>query len=208
MRKHLLIMVAAVAIFGLWTLAGGAVAQEEAAVEEEVGFKTFWVYGDKWDRTNHYVPSGWMGDYGAIKVDDNCKENTHGGMTCIKITYTGKHSQGAGWAGVYWQNPANNWGYRKGGFDLTGATSLTFWARGEKGGEVIGEFKMGGISGEYPDSDSTGIGPITLTKEWKQYTIDLEGLDLSYISGGFCWSASRLDNPESITFYLDDIKYE
>ncbi len=207
MKKGLLILLIGALIFGLWSL-GKVAAQEEAAAKKEVGFETFWVYSDKWGRANHYVPSGWMGDYGAISMDDNHRDNPHSGMTCTKFTYTGEFPQGAGWAGVYWQNPANNWGYRKGGFDLTGATSLTFWARGENGGELIGEFKMGGISGEYPDSDSTGVGPITLTKEWKQYTIDLTGCDLSYISGGFCWSTSRMDNPGSITFYLDDIKYE
>ena len=109
---------------------------------------------------------------------------------------------------IDWQNPANNWGARDGGFDLTGATKLTFWAKGEKGGEVITEFKMGGITGEYGDSDSIGMGPVVLTNEWKKYAIDLEGLDLSYISGGFCWSASKMDNPDGFVIFLDEIKYE
>nr|HPM42682.1 hypothetical protein [Candidatus Omnitrophota bacterium] len=60
----------------------------------------------------------------------------------------------------------------------------------------------------YPDSDSTAIGPITLTKEWKQYDIDLKDLDLTSISGGFEFSATARDNPEGFTVYLDDIKYE
>ena len=66
---------------------------------------------------------------------------------------------------------------------------------------------MGGINGNYSDSDSTSIGPETLTKEWKEYTIDLKGLDLSYISGGFELSASANDNQEGFEIYLDDIKY-
>jgi hypothetical protein len=201
MKKVLVVLLTAGFFLGIWAM--GILAEEEGA--EFVGFG---VYEDKWTRTNHYVPSGWMGDYSAITMDDNYRTDPHSGVTCIEFTYSGETKQGAGWAGIYWQNPANNWGYRKGGFDLTGAKALTFWAKGEKGGEVIGEFKMGGISGEYSDSDSTGIGPVTLTNEWKKYTIDLEGLDLSYISGGFCWVCSRLDNPESITFYLDDINYE
>ena len=206
MRKYLLVLL--IGGFILMGMLTNLIAQEEAVVEEKVGFKVFNVYTDKWDRTNHYVAAGWMGDYNAIKMDDNSKDNPYSGTTCIKFTYSGKYRQGAGWAGVYWQNPANNWGYTKGGFDLTGATKLTFWARGKEGGEVIDTFKMGGISGEYPDSGSVDIGPITLTKEWKQYTMDLEGLDLSYISGGFCWTTSMLSNSENITFYLDDIKYE
>ncbi|MEK6733085.1 MAG: hypothetical protein AABY55_05600, partial [Candidatus Omnitrophota bacterium] len=111
-------------------------------------------------------------------------------------------------AGMYWQSPANNWGDKKGGFDLTGATKLTFWARGAKGGERVEEFKLGGITGLYPDSDIAGIGPVMLTQDWKRYEIDLSGKDLSYISGGFCWATNIDVNPDGATFYLDDIKYE
>lgn len=171
-------------------------------------FKVFPVYSDGRSPDNHYIASGYMGDYSDIKIDGSSFENPHSGTTCIKIVYTNGISQGARWAGVQWQSPANNWGDRQGGFDLTGAKKLTFWARGEKGGERIEEFKIGGITGLYPDSDIAGIGPVLLTAEWKQYEIDLRGKDLSYISGGFCW-ASNLDvNPDGMTFYLDDIRYE
>ena len=183
-----------------------SVTQPEVAVPEQK--KAFNVYADKYTISNHFIPSGWMGDYGDIRMDDGCVDGPFGGKTCIKITYTAKGAQGAGWMGIYWQNPANNWGDRMGGYDLTGYKKLTFYARGEKGGEVIGEFKVGGISGNYSDSDSTSIGPITLEKEWKQYEIDLKGLDLSFISGGFVFSASSKDNPEGFVFYLDDIKFE
>jgi len=171
-------------------------------------FKAFPIYSDGRSPDNHYIPSGYMGDYSDITIDQASFDNPHGGTTAIKVVYKTDMSQGARWAGVYWQNPANNWGDRQGGYDLTGATKLTFWARGEEGTEIIREFKMGGISGAYPDTDTASIGPIVLTKEWKQYTIDLEGMDLSYIIGGFCWVASSLDNPQGAVFYLDDIIYE
>lgn len=171
-------------------------------------FEPFNVYTDKNARTNHYIPSGYMGDYGDILYNDSHGENPHSGASCIKIVYTPDVSQGARWAGIYWQNPANNWGARKGGYDITGATRLAFWARGEIGGERIEEVKMGGISGAYPDSDTATVGPIVLTKKWKQYEIDLTGKDLSYISGGFCWSTNLDVNPDGCTFYLDDIRYE
>ena len=171
-------------------------------------FEGFKVYTDRWATDNHFIPSGWMGDHGDIKFNDSWTDSPHSGKTCIKITYSGKVTQGAGWIGIYWQNPANNWGSRDGGFDITGAQNLTFWGRGENGGEVVTEFKMGGIAGEYGDSDSIGIGPVVFTDDWKKYTISLDGLDLSYISGGFCFSASKMDNPEGFSIYLDDIKYE
>ena len=171
-------------------------------------FKPFVVYSDANAPDNHYVPSGWMGDYGDIKIDEQNMTTPHGGTTSLKMTYTGKSSQGAGWAGIYWQNPSNNWGTRPGGYDLTGAKKLTFWARGEKGGERIEEFKIGGITGEYADSDVAGVGPVVLTTEWQQFSIDLEGKDLSSISGGFCWVGNLDSNPQGAVFYLDDIRYE
>ena len=171
-------------------------------------FKPFGVYTDGRSPDNHYIPSGYMGDYSDIGVDLSSFDNPYAGTTCIKVVYSNASSQGARWGGVYWQNPANNWGDRQGGFDLTGAKKLTFWARGEKGGERIEEFKIGGISGLYPDSDIAGIGPVLLTPEWKEYEIDLRGKDLTYISGGFCWATNLDVNPSGAAFYLDDIRYE
>jgi len=168
----------------------------------------FYIYADRSTAANHFIPSGWMGDYGDIKYDGASKEDPYLGDTCIKIIYNGKASQGARWAGIFWQNPANNWGSIDAGFDLSKAAKLTFWARGAKGGERIEEFKVGGIMGEFSDSDSATIGPVLLNKEWTQYTIDLKGKDLSYIIGGFCWSANVDNNPEGATFYLDEIKFE
>lgn len=168
----------------------------------------FYVYSDKSAPTNHYIPSGWMGDYGDLKIDDGVKDNPQSGKTCIKWTYTGDAKQGANWSGCYWQHPANNWGEKPGGFDLTGYKRLTFWARGEKGGETIADFKVGGITGEFGDSDAAGIGPIELTKTWKKYTIDLKDKNLQHIIGGFCWSASRDYNNNGFVIYLDEIRFE
>ncbi len=171
-------------------------------------FKPFPIYTDAKSPDNHYIPSGWMGDYSDLKYDDKYMTNPHGGTTSIQIAYGSKATQGARWSGIYWQNPPNNWGSRPGGYDLTGAKKITFWARGEKGGERVEEFKVGGITGEYADSDVAGIGPVVLTSDWQQFTIDLEGKDLSSISGGFCWATNLDVNPEGCTFYLDDIRYE
>jgi hypothetical protein len=168
----------------------------------------FYIYADRSSVANHFIPSGYMGDYGDLKYDGTCKEDAYLGDTCIKIIYSGQASQGARWAGIFWQNPANNWGSVDAGYDLSQATKLTFWARGAKGGERIEEFKVGGLMGEYSDSDSATIGPVILNKEWTQYTIDLKGKDMSNIIGGFAWSANVDSNPEGATFYLDEIKFE
>ena len=194
--------------------AGQAAPAEQAAATQQTAEKPkeFVVYIDKGNRENHYIPSGWMGDYGDIKMNEQSTENPHTGSTAIQFIYTAKKSQGKGWAGVYWQNPPQNWGAKKGGFDLTGMTKLTFWARGAKGGEIIQKFKVGGIGIEpketYPDSADVEFGPVELTDTWKQYTINLAGKDLSYISGGFAWVTNVDLNPDGATFYLDDIKFE
>ena len=185
------------------------VADETMKVEVKGPEKMpFYVYLDRGSVNNHYIPSGWMGDYGDMKINPGSTDDPYMGDSAIEIKYSGAATQGARWAGIYWQNPPNNWGEKDGGFDLSNATKLTFWARGAKGGERIEEFKAGGLFGEYSDSDVAGIGPVVLTKEWKQYTIDLKGKDFSYIIGGFCWATNVDVNPEGAIFYLDEIKYE
>ncbi len=177
----------------------------EAAVEKGQ-FKPFYVYTDEKSQQNHYFPSGWMGDTQDIKFTGAYQDNPKLGTTCLRITYLGTGPKE--WAGIYWQNPANNWGTSKGGYDLRGARYLTFWARGEEGKEKISEFKTGGITGKIPDSDIAWIGPLRLKKEWTQYRISLKKKDLRYISGGFCFTALKADNPRGCTFYLDEIRYE
>lgn len=179
---------------------------EESLKGQKIKKFPFYVFHDNNSKLNHYYPSGWMGDFGDIKVKENYKKNPKKGKTCIQIKYTAQRMQGAGWAGIYWQNPANNWGTQKGGYDISGAKKLTFYARGEKGDEMI-EVKFGGISSQYADSDSDTTGKIELTKKWKNYEIDLSNADLSYISGGFCVVFTSTDNPDGCSFYLDEIQY-
>jgi hypothetical protein len=167
----------------------------------------FYVYRGFHAPENHYIPSGWMGDARDIRFSDRFTDPSSKKMV-IRVEYTAKAAQGNGWSGMYWQNPANNWGSRPGGYNLNGARKITFLARGEKGGEMIDQFKMGGISGDYSDSGSAAIGPVTLTQDWKRYEISLEGQELSSITGGFCWAANRDGNPDGAIFYLDDIRYE
>jgi len=166
----------------------------------------FSVYSDQGD---HFIPAGWMGDYGDISLNDSFKTNPAQGAKCIQIKYSAKATQGQKWCGIFWQEPANNWGTVKGvGFNLTGAKKLKFSARGEKGGEVV-EFKAGGISsGDYPDSFKADGPATTLTQDWKEYEVDLSGQDLTHVIGGFCFAMNKDHNPDGAIFYLDNIRYE
>ena len=150
-----------------------------------------------------YTASGYMGNTDAIKMDANWTTNPHSGKACIKVEYTAKDN----WAGVVWQSPANDWGDAPGGFDLSAAKKLTFWARGEKGGESP-SFLFGLIKNDKPyfDSDTAKLEGRKLSTAWQQFSIDLTGLDLSRIKTGFVWTVAA--NGEPITFYLDDIRYE
>ncbi|MCM8831831.1 MAG: hypothetical protein NC918_06545, partial [Candidatus Omnitrophica bacterium] len=177
--------------------------------------KRFDIYTEKNSPTNHFIPSGWMGDYGDLKFNDQASGAANG-LTCIKITYTAKRSQGNGWAGIYWLSSQNNWGTKDTGYDLTGFNKLVFKAKGQNGGEIISSVKIGGIirnaSGEklpFADSDEVEYGkPIRLTKDWQEYYINLVDKDLHYINGGFCitFNAEQANNKEQ-TIYLDDIYF-
>ena len=77
-----------------------------------------------------YAASGYMGSTDSLKLDDTCEDQPHSGEHCTRVTF----DRNDDWGGVVWQHPADDWGDKPGGFDLTGAKELTFWARGSSGG--------------------------------------------------------------------------
>ena len=163
----------------------------------------FIVYDENGSSNNHYIASGWMGNAKATKMAEDCTTNPHGGKTCLRVEY----SESANWSGVVWQDPANDWGDQAGGYNLTGAKVIKFWARGEKGGETA-SFKFGvlGTDKKFSDSSSGNISEVKLTKEWTEYTIDLAEKDLTHIKTGFVWTVEGQGTP--VVFFLDDIRYE
>ena len=97
-------------------------------------FTPFYVYQDKSSK-NRYTASGYMPTGECLSIDDGWQYDVKAGKTCSRVVYDIACSkEGRKWSGVYWQNPADNWGSRKGGYNLTGATRLVFWAKGEMGG--------------------------------------------------------------------------
>jgi hypothetical protein len=200
--KDNIMMAAVVCLTTFQILTGLAHAQTKP-------FEQFYVYKDKPYPQNHFVPSGFMPDGRCVAINDVWVDNCGDSRSCIQLQFDRDCSAiGTGWAGIYWLAPANNWGDVKGGYNLTGAKKLVFWARGEKGGEVV-TFKMGGtgMGHSYPDSDGAASDPIKLTKDWKEYSIDLTAKDLSYISGGFAWVGTAKENQSNITFYVRNIYY-
>ena len=145
-----------------------------------------------------WVPSGYMGETAAIEMDAESKDSPHSGATCLKVAYT----KSEGWGGVVWQHPANDWGSEPGGFDLSGATKLTFWARGAEGGEAI-KFGFGVIGSDKPYADSgKNELQVTLTMEWAEYSLDVSAVSLTRIKTGFMWVVGGSGKP--VIFFIDD----
>lgn len=168
------------------------------------------VYGDLKGENAIYIASGYMGDAMALKITSSDEyapsRADHAGVPALRITYEPKGANG--WAGVYWLTPANNWGSIKGaGYDLSEAKALTFWIRGDKGGEFLADIKVGGLTGPYPDSGMASLGAVRLSPNWERYTIDLQGKDMTHVVGGFAFLIRRADNPRGAVFYLDDIRF-
>ena len=160
----------------------------------------FHVYDDQ--KILPYVPSGYMGNYQSISLDLENKEDPKHGINAIKISY----SDYKGWYGVAFVDPANDWGDILGGYDLTGAKTLSFWAKASYSG-VIATIGYGLIEGDkpYPDSSKKSF-EFKLTDKWKKYTIKIKKSDMSCIRSGFVLFSSADGFNHDI--YLDKIVYQ
>src|SRR5450432_3346584 len=160
--------------------------------------------------TTVFTPSGYEGgdpgqngngQIGAVDCGADRAPGTSIGK-CSKYTYT--PATPATWAGV-----AYILGYM--GFGSTGhaplcladgATAITFYAKGAVGGEVVGF--AGGTAASMD---------VTLTADWKLYTIPLSGVqyngDAMGLTDGFFWKVAPAAGTTAVveTFSVDDIQY-
>jgi hypothetical protein len=171
-----------------------------------------------------FIPSGWMGD-GAMKVDKPEKSpvqvnplstvDPHTPPYCQQWSYRPKFGQ-KGWAAVAWQFPENNWGDKPAkDWSKRGFSKVTVWARGIKdrhGNLPKVQFKAGGGSDptkKYQASFEVENDFMTLTEDWKQYSLDLRGQNLSQVIAAFVLVVRAQDvDPDGATFFLDDIAYQ
>lgn len=165
------------------------------------------------------IPAGWMGPEDPTSVIKLSPSPTgcRTGADCVQIRYQG----GATWAGMVWWPKAcgpkgteEAWRRAKDcscsidvlkAGNLRAAKRVSFWARGEKGGEVV-EFKVGDDTLCPLPGRSSGL--LTLSADWKPYEIDLAGLEMKRTVALFLWSADDLHNQKGATFYLDDVQFE
>lgn len=165
------------------------------------------------------IPAGWMSGGNASEqfISLSTAAGHLPGSKSSLITYIA----GGVWGGWFWwpqscgkSGTPDAWEKAKNdtcGINVLEAGSLgavnrlTFWARGEKGGEII-EFKIGAV--DISPKPGRSSGKVSLASAWKQYEIDLNGMDLTNAVALFAWIAADVDNPQGAVFYLDDIQFE
>ncbi|MDD4736542.1 MAG: hypothetical protein PHP44_10625 [Kiritimatiellae bacterium] len=237
MQKITILFLIMLLSFSRWLLAAvpeergdGAQAGALRFLEEQmdVYHRALYVYEDAGSAGNHFIERARIGgpDGAHLPVmQEDCREQPFSGNTCIRCEFKGGKSNWGGWSFMHGaflpgaEAPTLNWGeLSDAGENLRGARRLTFHARGLEGGERV-QFHCLGIgrddfSGkakvDHPESSMKITTPwITLTKEWREYSIELSGCDLSYVICGFGWnSKSSINRHRDITFYLDDIRYD
>jgi hypothetical protein len=185
----------------------------------------FPVYEDVSSAGNHFFAWSKIPDANAaVEINGSWTDQPHSGATAIRAEL--HDTTGNNFGGFYFLNgllpagataPVPNFGtVDHAGLDLSGATALTFWARGQRGGERV-SFFLGGVGRDpdtgrpvapFPDSLPVVKREVTLSPQWTLYSFDLQGLDLHYVLGGFGWAASAAENPGGAVFFLDDIVYQ
>ncbi len=233
------LLVAALSLLIVLSLAeaGTAQAPSEISASSSVRFlrdmmdryhNRFPVYDDVNSAGNHFmvfakIPAG----NSPATVNASWSENPHTGATAIRCEYEAIGE--TNFAGFIFMNghlpdhataPRLNFGsVPNAGIDLSGAVTLSFWARGEGGGEKI-DFFMGGVGRNAETGRATESFPgstrrqpslgntFSLSREWQRFTIPVGHRDLSYVLGGFGWVADDGNNPTGAIFYVDDIEYE
>jgi hypothetical protein len=162
--------------------------------------------------TTAFYESAWQGDFSQIAAppatefdpDPCAAANRTQGATggCSRWRYT-PAALGATWAAVAWVNMADANFTHDPVCLATGATRISFFARGKVGGEVISV--GGGGANEVA---------ITLTPEWKEYEVPLEGVTYTTPNGvqpsGFSWKVDPAPAP-AVTpvteFFIDNIHF-
>jgi len=200
------------------------------------------IYQDIGSPGNRFHARGKIPASAPVDIDGSWSTYPYRGATCIRCVYT---NTGVGsFGGFYFLNgllfpdqraPSPYFGTAIdpgsgrpvgtfSGFDLRGVTNISFWARGERGGETIDIFFAGVGWDEYgeedpqsPFRDSMPRYPpyatelFLLRTNWQHFNIDVSSIPpekLTNIMGGFAWVASSVSNPSGAVFYLDEIELQ
>lgn len=152
-----------------------------------------------------FQPSGWQGDTTAVSAapiaPKACDARVVGAVgTCSTWTFTPSAAVPT-WAGVAWSTMWDATTTHEPVCIATGATKITFQARGAQGGEVV----------TFSGAGAAEI-PFTLTNAWKEYQISLTGVQYNTfaagVTSGFFWKvAPPTPAGAPVTFFVDDIQF-
>src|SRR5262245_38572430 len=144
---------------------------------------------------------------------DGCAPRPSGARgNCYRFVYRPPgDAESVGWAGVYWQSPANNWGQDRPQPVLSNARRVSFAAAGDVAGMDL-TILVGGLRGSDPDGaplpygDTFGVTEVvTLGTEMGKFEVALPAdASFSYVLGAFGFSLTA-DGASSRTIFLDDI---
>ncbi|MGL1903331.1 MAG: hypothetical protein OCC49_14420 [Fibrobacterales bacterium] len=168
------------------------------------GLKTqlpFYLYKD-YEEELPYSPSGLVGNVEEVTLSLNETEDIYSGTSALRIDY----GDDEGWFALSFQDPAGDWWSRPGGYNLNGATQLSFWAKATEN-EVTITCRVGLYNDSRPFHD-TGLiaSKVLLTTEWRHYSIDLTKIDLSNIKTGLTIIGHGIDDDYSI--YMDEVVFK
>lgn len=149
-----------------------------------------------------YLPSAYMGNYKAMTVETQSTEEVYAGNAALKIDYTASDN----WYGLGLVDPANDWGEILGGYELSGATKFSFWAKASKN-DVYATIGFGLIGKDKPFPDTAKISKeIKLSTKWKKYTLKIKKADMSCIRSGLVLFSQAYNWPQTI--YIDEVVFE
>ena len=166
----------------------------------------FDVYTDADAAGNHFSPTGFANGDGNLAVNARWTGNPARGSSCLRLEFTGETgADGLPWNEFSFEEPEGcGEGSAGPGYDLSGATTLSFQARTDTPGAVL-------TCGHGDGADSSRqTRTFVLAKDWNTYTLDLTGLDMSQIHIGFycTFNEAGAPDPGAVAIYLDDIRYD
>ncbi|MDP2181944.1 MAG: carbohydrate binding domain-containing protein [Actinomycetota bacterium] len=157
--------------------------------------------------SEYFAPAAWVGDREDVSFDEHWRAEYRSAPDCARCVYAPGDSQELGWAGIGWVDVM--YPQYSVGVDLSKIDRLSFWIKGDEGGEQV-EFRVGGTEDDNAQpSCSTGV--ISLSRAWQEVSIPLDitsELHLDRVFSGFMWLASERDNPSGCSFLIDDVRLE
>jgi hypothetical protein len=164
----------------------------------------FYVFKDFDSQANHFLKTEKMGDYDSINYRKDLNNPSPKDGSSLEVIYDPRGYETHNSSSLSWVVSEDE---PKSKYDLKGAKRLVFYARGKYGGEIV-QFNIGSIALGSDRLSTASSGPIVLSDDWREYSIDLEGLNLTNTIMGFAIELNRFDNPDGAVFYLDEIRYE